>query len=122
MSKSNTTLFSGVDATATFLDGTTKTVRVRQLPARLMPDYSRVQNNEAEMIELACGLDAATVDTLTPESHVALIADIERANEDFFSRWLARLKARVEKLIPGATAALPSPLPTSSPSAASKPA
>lgn len=115
------TLFGGAEMTVKLLNGATKTVRVRQLPVREMRAFLQAQDDEARMIELACKLDAATVDALAPKSHEALIAAVEKVNADFFGRWLDRLKQRTEKLMPGAAAVRRESL-ISSPSPASKPA
>jgi len=122
MTNKTTTLFGFTEVSVKLLDGTSHTVRVRQLPVRQMHAFLQAQDNEAQMIELACQLDSATVDLLAPESHELLIAKIEEVNADFFSRWVARLKNRTERLMPGVMEKRLSALGTSLPSAASKPA
>ena len=122
MTDKTTTLFGFTEVSVKLLDGTTRPVQVRQLPVRQMHAYLQAQDNEARMIELACQLDSATVDLLAPESHEQLIAKIEEVNADFFSRWVARLKDRTERLLPGVMEKRLSALPILSPNAASKPA
>jgi hypothetical protein len=70
----------------------------RQIPIREMPKYLEAQGDECAMIELVCKVKSDVVDRLTNESHVALIAEIERVNADFFTKWGMRQKARGENL------------------------
>lgn len=93
-----TILTAGVDFEIALLDNSKQTVKVRQLPVRLMSAYLEAQGDEPKMIELATGLQPEVVDSLTQESHADLVAKIEEVNADFFSAWGNRQKARVAKI------------------------
>lgn len=83
-------------------NGDKSVVKVRQLPIKEFPKFLQVQDDELEMIDFVCGKTKGFAETLTPECHEALVAEIEKVNADFFLRWVERRKARVEKLAPGA--------------------
>jgi hypothetical protein len=102
MSHQTTTLTGGNEFSITKRDGTNETVFVRQLAIKEFPKFLQVQDDELEMIDFACGKTKGFAETLSPESHEALIAQIEKVNGDFFSRWLARRRTRVERIVPDA--------------------
>jgi hypothetical protein len=111
------TLLGGSEFEVALRDGTKAQVSVRQLPIRRMKDYLKAQEDEADMIELACTLNgepvkAQFVDNLAPESHAALVAEIERVNTDFFLAWGKRQRERGERLKAALTPET-SPSPTS---------
>ena len=97
-----TTLCGGKSVSVTKLDGSTESIFVKQLPARLMPDYAKAQDEEVQLIKLATGRDEAWCDTLSRQSHEQLVAEVEAANAAFFLSWFERRKQRAEKLVPGA--------------------
>lgn len=92
------TLFGGSKFEATINTGHKVEVFVRQLPIREMQQYLEAQSNECAIIELVCKLKPEVVDRLTADSHIALLAEIERVNGDFFTKWGERQKGRGEKL------------------------
>jgi hypothetical protein len=97
------TMNGGTNLEVTLRDGTKATIFVRQLPARKMNDLMLAQENEAAIIDLACTLNGKAVlpdfvDSLSEESHVAAIAEIERINSDFFIKWGQRQKIRAGNL------------------------
>src|SRR3954463_9053153 len=61
------TLLGGVDYSATKLDGSTETVRIRQLPIKQFPTYLTVLEDEPKMVELLCDKPEGWSDSLTPE-------------------------------------------------------
>lgn len=113
------TLLGGTDVTVRMLDGTSETVRVRQLPLSLMPKYLdalSAVDQEVRLICLATGKDDAWVDQVHPEDTVNLLEECERINLDFFASWLHRRTQRLKQLtgvMPGAIdpSALPNGLP-----------
>jgi len=119
-------MLGGSQFTVEFTDGNQKTVTVKQLPIRKMEAYLEAQQDEIKMIELVVpDLPPTLIDSLKPESHEALVAEIEKVNADFFSRWFSRLQARVERVAPGVMSrrlAALSESPISSPKRASSPA
>lgn len=96
-------LITSVDFTATKLDGTSETVKIRQLPVSQFPKYSQCLESEPALIELATDQKPGWSDTLTPESFEAIISKVEEVNGDAFGRWVQRRIARQEKLFPGVT-------------------
>ncbi len=96
------TLKGQQEVSITKLDGSTDTVTVKQLPARLMLDYAKALEDEVSMIKLATGKDDEFCDSLSIESHELLVTTVEAVNGDFFQRWFERKKARAERIAPGA--------------------
>jgi hypothetical protein len=101
MSDKITTLTGGSEITVTKQDGTTEVVTVRQLAVKEFPKFQTLQDDEVEMCAFVCAKTKEWAESLSNESHEALIAEIEKVNGDFFSRWLARQLARQEKVMPG---------------------
>lgn len=93
------TLYGSVDVTATFTDGRTETVKVRQLSIRLVEKLAACRQDEAKAIELYCDKPEGWADTLTQASFTEIITKAEEINRDFFSQWLARQAAR-DKILP----------------------
>lgn len=123
MDPNTTTLFAGIDFGVTHIDGTTETVKIRQLPIR---DFQALQvaacnNDERAMAEVYTGRDKAWFDTLTIESQTALIQAGDKVNESFFYAWLQRLGARREAQMPGITEKICAGVMTSLNSALSPP-
>ncbi len=98
-----TTLLGGTEISAARLDGTTETVKVRQLPVRLLQTYLLKLDDEAAAIELFCDKPEGWADGLTLEAHTALITEGERLNKETFFGWLQRRIARQESLVPNST-------------------
>jgi hypothetical protein len=94
------TVLGGSEIEIKFIDGTTKMIKVRQLPVRLYPRFFATMDKEAEMVELLTGMKPVQVDALTFESHEDIVAEGERVNGGFFGRWLERSKIRQQKLAP----------------------
>lgn len=99
MNKQFATLVGGIDLSITKLDGSTESVKVRQLPVKLFPQYLATMLDEQKQVELLCDRQPGWADTLTPDSHELIVMEGEKLNRDFFSRWLQRKKER-EALIP----------------------
>lgn len=76
-------------------------LEVKQLPLRRMEEWLRVQQKEAQMIELATGLKPEEVDALSLESQVAILEKAEELNSGFFVSWLRRRANREELLLNG---------------------
>jgi hypothetical protein len=115
------TLLGGVTYNATKLDGSIEEVRIAQVPIKSFPDYLNAQEDEPRMVEMFCGKPKGWSDQLTPGSFEHIIAEGERINADFFSRWVQRRLARQEKLMPGITEKLLASR-TTLPNSPSKPA
>lgn len=94
------TLVGGVEMTAQKLDGTTEAIKVRQLPVRLLQEYAGKIGNEADMVELFCDKPKGWADSLTFESHGAIVEQGEELNKEHFFGWLQRQVQRQEKLLP----------------------
>jgi hypothetical protein len=97
------TIRGGVDLEVQLVGGGTEQVFVRQIPIRLMPQLLATLEDEPRMVELFCDRPEGWSDTLTPEAFERLVAEGERLNADFFSRWLRRRLDRQERLLPGIT-------------------
>lgn len=106
MTDSMDTLTGGRDAVATFIDGTTETVRLKQLPVRSLQKYLETIDDEAARLELVAGKPTGWADKLTPESHVQLLAAAEGLNSETFFAWLRRRVERQERLAPGSSGEL----------------
>lgn len=89
-------LLGGIDLTVSFADHTVvgAVVKVRQLPVKLFPAYLATMNNETAQVELLCDKPAGWAESLTRESHEAIIEAGDKLNADFFGRWLERKKKR----------------------------
>lgn len=114
------TLLGGVEIYVTHSDGSTKAVKVLQLPIKSYNDYLRVLDDELAMADVLCGKEKGWSETLTLLSLEDVIETGEKLNADFFARWLRRRLARQEMLVPGLTQsaiAKASELTTSLPSA-----
>jgi hypothetical protein len=103
MSDKINTLLGGMDAVVTLLDGSSVTVRIRQLPVKLFPRLLEAQDDESKLVELLCDQAEGWADTLTVESFEQIVTLGEGLNSDFFSRWVRRRLERQERLIPGIT-------------------
>ena len=108
------TLLGGSPATASTRQGTTEEVFLRQLPVRLYPKLRDLASDESAQLELYCDRPSGWADTLTPESHEALLAAAEDLNSDFFQRWVERQRTKQERVI-GETASVLAALQKSNP-------
>jgi hypothetical protein len=97
------TIRGGVDLEVQLIGGGTEAVFVRQMPIRQMPQLLAALEDEPRMVELFCDRPEGWSDTLTPESFERLVAEGDRLNAVFFSRWLRRRLDRQERLLPGIT-------------------
>lgn len=103
------TLLGGTEVTVQFNDGSFAAVKVKQVPVKDMQAFLLAQDDELKMIAVAVETSAGfNAENLNPESHELLIGTIEKVNNDFFSRWVARQIARKERLLPGSTKVAPS--------------
>lgn len=122
MDNKMTTLLGGSEMTAQKLDGTSETVKVRQLPVRLLQSYLLKLDDEAAAIELFCDKPEGWADTLTIESCAAIVTKGEELNSESFFAWLQRRIARQERLVPNSTGEVGKTVlslsPTSSPKSA----
>ena len=113
------TLLGYSEVPVTFATGETATVKVRQLPVRLLSAYLLKIDDEAGAVELFTNQPEGWADTLTLESFEAILKEGERLNSESFFAWLRRRVERQERIAPGTTGdagkVLLSHLPTSSP-------
>ena len=100
------TITGGRDIVAKYQDGTTETVRIKQVSIRQMDKYLATIDDEPGRIEFSVGKDAGWADKLTLESHTELIEAVEDVNSNSFFGWLRRRIARQEKLAPGSSGEL----------------
>ena len=134
MQNDTITMLGGVSMAVNFRDGTSDSVFIRQLAIREYDGYLRVFDNETETIELVLKKEPGWADLLTPESHAALMDQIQELNLPFLAGWAQRRMARGKALQPdftermekamldAATApALAGSLPASAPDAATPP-
>lgn len=103
MENKTTALFGGEPIEIKLADGTPEIVNVRILPVREFPRLAMDIENEAHRIEVFCAKEKGWADTLSRESHEALIAKGDELNADFFIRWVRRNLDLQEKLVPGIT-------------------
>jgi hypothetical protein len=95
------TIIGGTDAIVTLRDKSSEAVFIHQLPIEQFPKLLSVQDDEPKMVELFCQKQPGWASTLSLESIEHVIAEGERLNSDFFSRWVHRKLARQERLVPG---------------------
>jgi hypothetical protein len=112
------TLLGYSEVPVTFATGETATVKIRQLPVRLLSAYLLKIDDEAGAVELFTNQPEGWADTLTLESFEAILKEGERLNSESFFAWLRRRVERQERIAPGTTGdagkVLLSHLPTSS--------
>lgn len=96
-----TTILGGIDLPVTFADGTTATIRVRDLPMSQMPDYLKCVESESKTIALFTGQSEEWAHALTRESWESILEAGEARNLDFLLRFSQRAAARREKIMPG---------------------
>jgi hypothetical protein len=84
-------LNGGVETAATLRSGSKQTVKVRQLPVRLLPLWADLQGDEPALVELYCEQESGWADTLEIESYEAIVALGEELNRPTFDRWTTRL-------------------------------
>ena len=94
------TLKGGRNVMVTLEDGQDEPVFVRQLAVKFFEDLlvCTAGCDEVGRIALYTGKDRAWVEGLAPASHEALIAEGDRLNGDFFSRWIGRRKQALDLL------------------------
>ena len=81
-----------------YRDGTAATVEVREVTIADLTAWVEAQDDETEMICISTGLARDQVMRLTLQSAEALVAVAEEMNGSFFQRFLARRKARTERV------------------------
>ncbi|MDB6024005.1 MAG: hypothetical protein JWM68_228 [Verrucomicrobiales bacterium] len=101
---STETLLGGIDVLVSFKEqsAASEPVKVLQLPVSSFPKLMAQMDDEVETIAIFTGKTRAWADSISMESHEAIIIEGERINGDFFGRWAARRVARVERSLPGA--------------------
>ena len=94
------TLAGGREVAVQFIDGSSGSVMVRQLPIRSIRKFAdaMAQADEAGQIEMFTGRDSAWVDRLTNGAAVAVLVIGQELNEDFLSSWAMRQKTLAERL------------------------
>jgi hypothetical protein len=97
------TLHGGADLIVSKRDGTSETVRIRQLSVGEFPMLLTAQDDEAKAAALYTARTVEWFGGLTLESQEALVIEGDRINADFFGRWFQRRLARQERLMPGVT-------------------
>jgi hypothetical protein len=97
------TLMGGRKFPALKRDNTTEDIFIRQIGIEDCQSYLELQDNELAMIEFVCSKPDGWAKSLAPQCQAELIAEIDRINADFFSRWVERQKSRQERLMPGIT-------------------
>jgi len=98
------TILGGHEIEVTFADGSKETVKVRQLPVKLMSKYAIAIGDDSAAIELYCDKPPGWADTLSGDSYNA-VADMGLdLNSDFFRAWFQRRMKIAESLKPGSVA------------------
>ena len=118
-------LNGGVEIVVEHLTGEKETIKVRQIPLRLMPRYGMAQGDEGKLAELFVNKDEAWVDGITQESQEQIVEIGDRLNIDPFFRWSQRRldnQTRLAPLAPQLAASRsPKSVPPSAPGAATPP-
>lgn len=79
-----TILAGGRWLTVAFSDGHTEEIKVRQLPIRLLASMAARQADEAALVELYCSREEGWADTLTHQSHAAIVTTGDEINHSPF--------------------------------------
>jgi hypothetical protein len=95
------TLNGSGEIVVTRLDGTTESVRLRQITLGECEKLLLVQGDEIALACLYTGKERAWFEALDPVSQEQVVIEGDRINADFFGRWLSRRLARQERIAPG---------------------
>lgn len=79
-------------------DGSSVDVKVLALPLSKMDRWLNAQEDEVLLIQVATGLTAEDLESITPESQEQILAKAEELNAAFFARFVARRVQRSQKL------------------------
>lgn len=96
-----TTILGGEEIEIKYQDGSTQTIKVRELPIKKLDEFLQKIGDEDACIELYANQSSGWAATLSRESWEEVLDLGESLNLDFFMR---RAKARIErqeKLMPG---------------------
>lgn len=88
-----TILNGGVEIDVTRIDGSKERAKVRQLPLRLIPQWTQELMNEPKLVELYVERDQAWVDSIIIEDQERILELGGQLNYPIFDRWTARLQA-----------------------------
>lgn len=95
------TLLGGASHDITLADGTTATVKVRQIRLKEYEAAARIADQEFRLVELVCDQPAGWVETVSPESYELLATEMRRLNPSFFA-WQGRKRADLYRNLPPA--------------------
>lgn len=95
------TLAGGRDFQVTYLDGSTETVQIRQLPVREFERYLAKLDDECGVAEMLCLKEPGWADRLHPETLGALVTAGEEVNRCYFLPWLQRRAERAKRIAAG---------------------
>ena len=87
-------LLGGQEVTAALIDGSTETVKVRQLPIRQLQKFMALMGDEAAMVELVCDKPNGWADSLSIDSFEAIAALAWKINHPTFERQVLRLQEK----------------------------
>jgi len=96
-------LARGEKFTARKLDGSTEEVTIRHLPLSQMSKLLASYGDESALVELYCAKEKNWADGVERDDCVQIAQIGDRANMDFFAKYLARQTARLDVLMPGAS-------------------
>lgn len=85
-----TVIAGGAELLVRRIDGGEETVRVRQLPLRLLPAYGDAVQDENKLAELVCDRPEGWAETLTPDSLLDVVEAADELNRGPFFRWAER--------------------------------
>ena len=93
------TLLGGASHEITLADGTTITVKVRQIRLKEYEAAGSIADQEFRLVELVCDQPAGWVETVSPDSFELLATEMRRLNPSFFA-WLVRKQADLYRKTP----------------------
>jgi hypothetical protein len=99
-----TTILGGAEMEVTLIDGSKETVKVRQLPVKLMQQYAAAIADDSDAIALYCDKPKEWAETLSGASFNAVADFGLELNQDFFRAWFQRRMRIAESLKPGLSA------------------
>jgi hypothetical protein len=100
MSDTHTTLTGLVELQVQTIDGSAKTVQVRQIPIRHIQKFLGAQDDEIEQVKLFTALTDEEIDHLPVAEFERILEEGQRANFPSLNRFLERKIATAERMAP----------------------
>ena len=100
------TIAGGINMVVEHIDGSTETVKVRQIPATMIEPFMQKLADEATSVSIYCDRPREWCDTITHESITAICKKGLELNESFLGAWCQRRAKWMEMMNVGVIAEL----------------